>query len=79
MSKHRNIIRKCLLTTPNVTVGPFTAIRRIFGPQTFLATVIMIIHHTKHTFFSPSKLGHMIFFLKAAVKFQARARAERIR
>ncbi len=46
MSKRRNIIRKCLLTRVQLKVqfaeilsaeGLLTAIRRIFGPQKFVA------------------------------------------
>ncbi len=51
MSKRKNIIRKCLLITPNVQLkvqsaeilsaeGPLTAIRRIFGPATEISSYL---------------------------------------
>ena len=71
MSKHRNIIQKCLLlSTPNLTVessirrniigrgaeGLFTAIRRIFGPQKFLAIRYIGIYRENEVLFANPRI-----------------------
>ena len=68
MSKRRNIILKCLLTTPTLTVEVqfaeilsvedlFTAIRRIFGPQKFLAIRYSAKPETTLTINNPRSQG----------------------